>query len=55
MPSAPGPSAGSAMALLALVGVGALLHQAVLIPPLAASAALVLGGPDQRRLIARRL
>ncbi|MFP1624488.1 HPP family protein [Streptomyces sp. 5K101] len=36
---------GSVLALLALVGLGALLDQVWLIPPLAASAALVFGAP----------
>ncbi|GAA1946232.1 hypothetical protein GCM10009837_85380 [Streptomyces durmitorensis] len=32
-------------ALLALVGLGALMHQMLLVPPLAASAALIFGAP----------
>ncbi|GAA3375993.1 HPP family protein [Streptomyces racemochromogenes] len=35
----------AAAALLALVGIGALLHEPVLIPPIAASAAIVYGVP----------
>ncbi|GGT56086.1 hypothetical protein GCM10014713_57340 [Streptomyces purpureus] len=39
-------SAGSVAALLAVVAAGALVHQPLLIPPLAASMALVAGAPD---------
>ncbi|MFJ8044240.1 HPP family protein [Kitasatospora sp. NPDC096147] len=38
-------TAGSVAALVALVAIGVGLHQTVLIPPLAASAALVFGAP----------
>ncbi|GAA3057752.1 HPP family protein [Kitasatospora albolonga] len=50
-PARPGLSAigvgtlGSVAALVALVAIGVALHQIVLIPPLAASAALVFGAP----------
>ncbi|MFD9045882.1 HPP family protein [Streptomyces zaomyceticus] len=39
-------TAGSVAALLILVAVGTVLHQPLLIPPLAASMALVAGAPD---------
>ncbi|MEU6169038.1 HPP family protein [Streptomyces tanashiensis] len=39
-------TAGAVTALLLLVAVGTLLHQPLLIPPLAASMALVAGAPD---------
>ncbi|MFE5298604.1 HPP family protein [Streptomyces sp. NPDC056632] len=51
-PARPGPrallasTAVSVTALLLLVAVGAVLHQPLLIPPLAASMALVAGAPD---------
>ncbi|MGW9437812.1 HPP family protein [Streptomyces sp. NPDC055607] len=41
-----GATASAVAVLLLLVAVGTLLHQPLLIPPLAASAALVAGAPD---------
>ncbi|KQX52914.1 MULTISPECIES: HPP family protein [unclassified Streptomyces] len=41
-----GSTVGSVAALLLLVAVGTVLHQPLLIPPLAASMALVAGAPD---------
>ncbi|MEU9116296.1 HPP family protein [Streptomyces sp. NPDC048483] len=52
-PAPPSPAAalhilsGATAVLLALVAIGTLVHQAVLIPPLAASAALVHSAPTQ--------